>query len=70
MTGIEVKFSVLIVTIDQYQFAEQLLGIQIDDDRDIGGSLSNYYYDDDKDNVRKAIGFMSKTFALHVHHAF
>ena len=45
MTGIEVTFSVLIVNIDQYPFEAQLLGLQIDDDRDIVGSLSNY--DDD-----------------------
>ena len=74
MTGIEVKFSVLIVSIDQYPFEAQLLGLQIDDDRDIVGSLSNYDDDDDddddKDNVKKTIGLMSKTFALHVHHAF
>ena len=31
------------------------------------GSLSNY---DDDDNVIKTIEFMSKTTALHVHHAF
>ena len=30
-------------------------------------SLSNYHYDND--NVKKTIGFMSKTTALHVHHA-
>ena len=52
MTGIEVKFSVLIVSIDQYPFEAQLLGLQIDDDRDIVGNLSNYE-DDDKDNVKK-----------------
>ena len=33
------------------------------------GSLSNYD-DDDNDNVKKTIGFISKTTALHVHHAF
>ena len=31
------------------------------------GSLSNY---DDNENVKKTIGFMSKTTVLHVHHAF
>ena len=32
------------------------------------GSLSNH--DDSDKNVKKKIGFMSKTKALHVHHAF
>lgn len=35
MTGIEVTFSVLIVSIDQYPLPAQLLGLQIDADRDI-----------------------------------
>ena len=35
MAGIEVKFSVLIVSIDQYPFATQLLGLQMDADGDI-----------------------------------
>ena len=35
MTGIEVTFIVLIVSIDQYPFLAQLLGLQIDADRDM-----------------------------------
>ena len=35
MAGIEVKFSVLIVSIEQYPFATQLLGLQMDADGDI-----------------------------------
>ena len=35
MTGIEVTFIVLIVSIDQYPFVAHLLGLQIDADRDM-----------------------------------
>ena len=35
MTGIEVTFIVLIVSIDQYPFLAHLLGLQIDADRDM-----------------------------------
>ena len=34
------------------------------------GSLSNDYDDNDRWQRQKTIGFMSKTTALHVHHAF
>ena len=34
------------------------------------GSLSNYDDDDHNDDFKKAIGLMTKTTALHVHHAF